>query len=177
NYSLIISSTGYEEKEMKITVPYSSDTLKIELENSEHEMEEVVVQSTRTSRTIANVPTRIETIALEEIDEKNNMRPGNVAMLLHESTGIQVQQTSATSANASIRIQGLDGRYTQLLKDGFPNFGNFSAGLSVLEIPPLDLKQVEIIKGPASPLYGGGAIAGVINFISREPKEGGEYNF
>src|SRR5678809_1634068 len=122
-------------------------------------MEEVVVQSTRTSRTIANVPTRVETIALEEIDEKNNMRPGNVAMLLHESTGIQVQQTSATSGNSSIRLQGLDGRYTQLLKDGFATFGNFSSGLSVLEIPPLDLKQVEIIKGPASPLFGGGAIS------------------
>jgi len=110
------------------------------------------VQSTRTSRAIATVPTRVEVIALEEIDEKGNMRPANVSMLLHESTGIQVQQTSATSANASIRMQGLDGRYTQLLKDGFANFGNFSSGLSVLEIPPLDLDQVEIIKGPASPL-------------------------
>lgn len=140
------------------------------------ELEEVTVQSTRTSRTISNVPTRVETIELEEIDEKNNMRPSNVAMLLHESTGIQVQQTSATSGNAGIRIQGLDGRYTQLLKDGFPNFGNFASGLSVLEIPPLDLKQVEIIKGPASPLFGGGAIAGVVNFISRTPGKKPEIN-
>lgn len=142
----------------------------------EDTLEEVTVQSTRTSRTISNVPTRVETIELEEIDEKNNMRPANVAMLLHESTGIQVQQTSATSGNSSIRIQGLDGRYTQLLKDGFPNFGNFASGLSVLEIPPLDLKQVEIIKGPASPLFGGGAIAGVVNFISRTPGERSEIN-
>jgi iron complex outermembrane receptor protein/outer membrane receptor for ferrienterochelin and colicins len=177
NYILIASAVGYEEKEIKITIPYNADTLKIELESGEHEMEEIVVQSTRTNRTIANVPTRVETIELEEIDEKNNMRPANVAMLLHESTGIQVQQTSATSGNASIRIQGLDGRYTQLLKDGFANFGNFSSGLSVLEIPPLDLRQVEIIKGPASPLYGGGAIAGVVNFISKTPKSKPEYNF
>lgn len=176
-YTLIISAVGYEEKEETITIPYSSDTLEIELESSSHEMDEVVVQSTRTSRTIANVPTRVETIELEEIDEKSNMRPGNVAMLLNESTGIRVQQTSATSGNASIRIQGLDGRYTQLLKDGFANFGNFSSGLSVLEIPPLDLAQVEIIKGPASPLYGGGAIAGVVNFISKTPKAKPEYSF
>jgi iron complex outermembrane receptor protein/outer membrane receptor for ferrienterochelin and colicins len=176
-YTLIISAIGYEEKQMNITIPYSSETFIVQLEHEEHEEEEIIVQSTRTSRTIANVPTRVETIEMEEIDEKNNMRPSNVAMLLHESTGIQVQQTSATSGNAGIRIQGLDGKYTQLLKDGFANFGNFSSGLSVLEIPPLDLKQVEIIKGPASPLFGGGAIAGVINFISKTPKEESEYNF
>lgn len=177
NYTLIISAAGHEEQVTKITIPYAEDTLHIELEPAEEEIEEVIVRSTRTSRTIMNEPTRVETIELEEIDEKNNMRPGNIAMLLHESTGIQVQQTSATSANASIRIQGLDGRYTQLLKDGFGSFGNFSSGLSVLEIPPIDLSQVEIIKGPASPLYGGGAIAGVVNFISKTPKEKPEYNF
>jgi outer membrane receptor for ferrienterochelin and colicins len=175
-YILVITAAAYEEKQIKLTIPRSSDTLEIELESSEHEMEQIIVQSTRTSRAIANVPTRVETISLEEIDEKTNMRPSNVAMILHESTGIQVQQTSATSGNASIRIQGLDGRYTQLLKDGFPNFGNFSSGLSVLEIPPLDLKQVEIIKGPASPLYGGGAIAGVVNFISKTPRTMPEYS-
>lgn len=145
-FTLVISAMGYEEKETRITIPCCSGIVVIELKRSEHEMEEVIVQSTRTSRRIANVPTRVEIVELEEIDEKNNMRPANVAMILHESTGIQVQQTSATSGNASIRIQGLDGRYTQLLKDGYANFGNFSSGLSILEIPPLDLKQVEIIK-------------------------------
>jgi outer membrane receptor for ferrienterochelin and colicins len=177
SYTMVISAVGYEKKETGITIPHRSGALVIELESSATAMEEVVVQSTRTSRTIANVPTRVETVELEEIDEKNNMRPANVAMILHESTGIQVQQTSATSGNASIRIQGLDGRYTQLLKDGYANFGNFSSGLSILEIPPLDLKQVEIIKGPASTLYGGGAIAGVINFISKTPGTKPEYNF
>lgn len=152
-----------------------NDTIKKEKEPEE--LEEVLVQSTRTSRTIRNTPTRIETIDAEELDEKANMRPSNVSMVLHESTGLQVQQTSATSGNANIRVQGLDGRYTQLLKDGYPNFGNFASGLSILEIPPLDLKQVEVIKGPASTLFGGGAIAGVVNFISKTPKEKGEYNF
>ena len=74
SYTLIITALGYEEKEIKIAIPYASDTLKIELESDEHEMEEVIVQSTRTSRTIANVPTRVETIELEEIDEKNNTK-------------------------------------------------------------------------------------------------------
>lgn len=92
-------------------------------------------------------------------------------MVLHESTGIQVQQTSATSNSQSVRIQGLDGRYTQILKDGFPAYGGFSGSLSVLEIPPLDLKQVEIIKGPSATLFGGDAIAGVVNFVTKDPEE------
>src|SRR6186713_2467943 len=91
----------------------TNDTIKKETE----ELEEVTVQSTRTSRTIRNTPTRIESIDAEELEEKSNMKPANVSMVLHESTGLQVQQTSATSGNASIRVQGLDGRYTQLLKD------------------------------------------------------------
>lgn len=172
-----ISFMGFEEKAIYISIPTIDSLIEAELQIEEEEEEEVIVRSTRTSRTIKNVPTRVETIDAEEIDEKVNMRPANVSMLLHESTGIQVQQTSATSGNASIRIQGLDGRYTQLLKDGFASFGNFASGLSVLEIPPLDLKQVEIIKGPASTLYGGGAIAGVVNFISKTPQLKPENSF
>lgn len=170
--NISFSFTGYKTITREFVFPLADkNTITILLEASEEEMVEVIVQSTRTSRTIANTPTRVETIDGEELDEKNNMRPANVSMLLHESTGLQVQQTSATSANASIRVQGLDGKYTQLLKDGYPNFGNFASGLSILEIPPLDLKQVEVIKGPASTLYGGGAIAGVVNFISKTPQE------
>lgn len=172
---ITFSITGYKTLEQRFTFPLA-DTAMITLQPEDQAMNEVIVQSTRTSRTIANTPTRVETIDGEELDEKNNMRPANVSMLLHESTGLQVQQTSATSGNASIRVQGLDGRYTQLLKDGYANFGNFASGLSVLEIPPLDLKQVEIIKGPASTLYGGGAIAGVINFISKMPADQFEGN-
>ncbi len=175
-YKLMVSHVGYDSQEIAVNLPFSQPVLAIGLEPDEEEEEEVIVQSTRTSRTIKNVPTRVETIELEEIDEKSNMRPSNVSMLLHESTGILVQQTSATSGNASIRIQGLDGRYTQLLKDGFPSFGNFASGLSVLEIPPMDLRQVEIIKGPVSPLNGGGAIAGVVNFISKTPREKPEHS-
>lgn len=170
--SITFSFAGYETLTREFVFPLTDkNPVIIFLSAVEEDMDEVIVQSTRTSRTIANTPSRVETIDGEELDEKNNMRPANVSMLLHESTGLQVQQTSATSGNASIRVQGLDGKYTQLLKDGYPNYGNFASGLSILEIPPLDLKQVEVIKGPASTLYGGGAIAGVVNFISKMPGE------
>ncbi len=169
---ITFSFAGYEAVYKEFVFPLAAKNAVIILLTAvEEDMDEVIIQSTRTSRTINNTPTRVETIDGEELDEKNNMRPANVSMLLHESTGLQVQQTSATSGNASIRVQGLDGKYTQLLKDGYPNYGNFTSGLSILEIPPLDLKQVEVIKGPASTLYGGGAIAGVVNFISKMPGE------
>lgn len=167
-----VFSPGYEAKELKLTFPLGDQSDQVILISVHNELGEVTITSTtRISREIDDVPTRIEAINEEEVDEKINMRPANVSMVLNESTGIKVQQTSATSNTQSVRIQGLDGRYTQILKDGLPAFGGFSGSLSILDIPPLDLKQVEIIKGPSATFYGGGAIAGVVNFISKEPQQ------
>ena len=166
-----IFSAGYETKELKLAFPLADQSERLVFIRINNEVGEVLITTTRTGREIDDVPTRVEAIDEEEVDEKSSMRSANVSMILNESTGIKVQQTSATSFTQSIRIQGLDGRYTQILKDGFPAFGGFSGSLSLLDIPPLDLKQVEIIKGSASTFYGAGAIAGVVNFISKEPEE------
>lgn len=176
--TIIFSYIGYEKLELHFTFPRADTSEKtIFLKAEAQKMEEVVVSATRSSRTISDIPTRIETIASGELEEKNTMQPANAKMILTESTGIQTQQTSATSANASIRIQGLDGKYTQLLKDGFPLYSGFSGGLSLVQIPPLDLKRVEVIKGASSTLYGGGAIAGLINFVTKVPTEKKELSF
>lgn len=166
---VIFRFVGYAERMDTLTFPLSGDTLTVLLEHEGEEIEEVVISSTRSNRSISDIPTRVEFIAGEELEEKGNMKPGDIRMMLNESTGIQTQQVSATSANSSIRIQGLDGRYTQILKDGFPLYAGFSGGLGLLQTPPLDLQQVEVIKGSASTLYGGGAIAGLVNLISRTP--------
>ena len=172
------SYVGYTEKVEVITFPRTTtEPITILLEASDSELEAVEITSTRSTRTIQDIPTRVEFIAGEELEEKGNMKPGDIRMILSESTGIQTQQTSATSANASIRIQGLDGRYTQILKDGFPLYSGYSGGLGLLQTPPLDLKQVEVIKGSASTLYGGGAIAGLVNLISKTPAEEQELRF
>lgn len=166
------SFVGYATQSREVKLPIStSEIVLIFLQTEEEEMEEVIVTTTRNSRSIEDIPTRIEFLGTEELEEKAVMRSDNIAMLLRESTGIQMQVTSPSSANQSIRIQGLDGRYTQLLKDGFPLFGGFSGGLSIMQIPPLDLKQVEVIKGSNSTLYGGGAIAGLVNLVSIQPEE------
>lgn len=167
-----ITYMGYENTIQEFIFPLTSDELIIiKIEPDEETLQEVVVSSTRGTRTFKDIPTRIEFINGEELGEKGVMKPGDIRMLLNESTGIMTQQTSAISGNSSIRIQGLDGRYTQILKDGFPVFSGAASGLGLLQTPPLDLKQVEIIKGSSSTLYGGGAIAGLVNLISKTPEE------
>jgi len=175
---LIFRYVGYEERVDTFIFPLiGKEPVEILLTASPEEMDEVIVTATRSSRTISDVPTRIEAISGEELDEKGNMKPGDIRMMLNESTGIQTQQTSATSYNSSIRIQGLDGKYTQILRDGFPLYSGYSGGLSLLQVVPLDLQQIEVIKGASSTLYGGGAIAGLVNLVSKTPGEKSELNF
>lgn len=174
----VFSYIGYETRIDTFNFPLSTtEPIEILLNSEGEELEGVVVSTTRSSRTIDNIPTRMETISGEELEEKGNMKPGDIRMILNESTGIQTQQTSATSYNSSIRIQGLDGKYTQILRDGLPLYSGFSGGLSLLQIVPLDLKQVEVIKGASSTLYGEGAIAGLVNLISKVPKDERELSF
>lgn len=171
-YNIKFSYIGYTSFSIEIKFPQNiKDTLIVFLEHDREIFEDIEISSTRSSRTIKDIPTRVEIISGEELEEKSNMKSGDIRMLLNESTGILVQQTSATSASASIRIQGLDGRYTQILKDGFPIFSGAAGGLGLLQTPPLDLLRVEVIKGSASTLYGGGAIAGLVNLISKKPEE------
>ena len=169
-YIIIVSYLGFETLKTTIQIPSNSDLI-FKLKSGGNELDEVVLQSSRSTRTVKKIPTRIEFIGVEELGEKAIMNPTNISMVLRESTGIQMQQTSLSSGSTNIRIQGLDGRYTQLLRDGFPLYGGFSSGLSILQIPPLDLRQFEILKGSSSTLYGGGAIAGLINMVSKTPDE------
>ena len=169
-HQIIISFLGFEAFETTIQIP-SNTALVFKLKEGGNQLDAVVLQSSRSTRTVRKIPTRIEFIGAEELGEKAIMNPTNISMVLRESTGIQMQQTSLSSGSTNIRIQGLDGRYTQLLRDGFPLYGGFSSGLSILQIPPLDLQQFEIIKGSSSTLYGGGAIAGLVNMVSKTPDE------
>jgi outer membrane receptor for ferrienterochelin and colicins len=178
SYTIKLSFVGLQEQDVAVQVPQTDSTaLEVLLEEGEQHEEEVVVTATRISRTIANTPTRTEVISGEELAEKGNMKPGDIRMMLNESTGIQTQQTSATSFNSGIRIQGLEGRYTQILRDGYPLYSGFAGSLSLLQIAPLDLRQIEVIKGAVSTLYGAGAIAGLVNLVSKTPGKNRELSF
>jgi iron complex outermembrane receptor protein len=129
---------------------------------------EVTVSATRTGGRLEDQPLRVEVLEREEIEEKMLMTPGDIVMMLNEMGGMRVQATSPSIGAASVRVQGMRGRYTRFLSDGLPLFGEVG-GLGLLQIPPMDLSQVEVIKGTASSLYGADAMAGVVNLISRLP--------
>jgi iron complex outermembrane receptor protein len=135
------------------------------------EIEGMVVAATRSERRIDDDPLRVEVLDREEVEEKLRMTPGDITMMMNETPGLRVQTTSPSLGGANVRVQGLRGRYTQILSDGLPLFGGQTGGLGLLQIPPMDLGGVEVIKGVASALYGGNALGGVINLRSRRPEE------
>jgi outer membrane receptor for ferrienterochelin and colicins len=166
--TIVVSYIGYEDKEVIYDFPQDGGVAhEIKLSADNTEIDEIIVEATRGNRTVANLPTRTEVLT-DEIDEAASMEPSKIGHLITHSTGIQVQTTAAGSNGAVVRIQGLNGRYTQMLKDGFPLYGGFSGSLDILQIPPLDLRQVEFVKGSASTLYGGGAIAGIVNLLTKK---------
>jgi outer membrane receptor for ferrienterochelin and colicins len=166
--NLKVSFIGYKDTLVSITIPHEAVFI-VKLEAAEEELEEIIVSSTRTNKRIEDLPLKVEVLGLEEMDEESALVPGNIASILGDLAVITIQRTNPINGNDAIRMQGLDPQYTLLAKDGLPLYGGFSGSLGVLSIPPLDLKQVEIIKGSVSTLYGGGAITGMINFISKEP--------
>jgi iron complex outermembrane receptor protein len=133
--------------------------------------ETVIVSATRSGRRLQDEPLRVEVIDGEEIEEKALMTPGSVAMLLGETSGLRVQTTAPSLGAANVRVQGLRGRYAQLLADGLPLYGAGGDSLGLLQVPPLDLGRVEVIKGAASALYGPAALGGVINLVARRASE------
>ena len=167
---ITVRKDGFLPATVDITVGDRALQVIVELTAPPEVAEEVVVvASTRTGRRLDDQPTRVEVLGREEIEEKMLMTPGDIVMMLNEMGGLRVQATSPSIGAASVRVQGMKGRYTRFLSDGLPLYGQQVGGLGLLQIPPMDLGQVEVIKGTASALYGAGAMGGVVNLLSRRP--------
>src|SRR5258705_6555351 len=115
--------------------------VEVDLEPASELEENVVVTATRTEQRIEDIPLRVEVVPNDEVQEKIAMAPGDVSMLLAETNGLRVQTTSPALGGASLRIQGLSGRYSQILSDGLPLYGSQSGSVGILQIPPMDLGQ------------------------------------
>ena len=172
-HTLQFSFVGYKTKTATFTFPLTDSLKKIQiyLAAQNEDLDVVIISSSRTNSRIDDLNTKVEVLGQEDMDEESALVPGNIGSILGDLSIITIQRTNPFNGNDAVRMQGLDPRYTQIMRDGLPLYGGFSGSLGVLSIPPLDLKQVEIIKGSASTLYGGGAIGGLINFISKEPAD------
>ncbi len=184
---VVVRLEGFADAEVVVDLePGEERRLRVELEAAEPDRAEpepvtevdeeiVVVASTRTGGRIEDQPMRVEVLEREEIEEKMMMTPGDIVMMLNEMGGLRVQTTSPSMGSASLRIQGMRGRYTRFFSDGLPLFGEMPGGLGLLQIPPMDLGHVEVIKGVSSALYGAGAMGGVVNLVARRPGSAGEH--
>lgn len=173
---VVVAMIGFSPETLHVTLTAGADTMVIvALRELPVALSEIIVTSTRSDRRVEDEPTRVEAIAPEEVAEKTAMSPGNVAMVLDETSGVRVQTTSPALGGASVRVQGLRGHYTEILSDGLPLYGLTTDGLGLLQIPPVDLQQVEVIKGATTALYGPTALGGVVNLISRRPTNTSEF--
>jgi outer membrane receptor for ferrienterochelin and colicins len=170
--SLVVTRIGFAPKRVAVMVIADSTisvTIDVAMEDRMAAMERVTVTATRTERLAENTPLRVEVLDEMEVDENTLMAPSGITMLLNETPGLRVHHASPTLGTGSVRILGLSGQYTAMLADGLPLYGGAASALGPLDISPVDLKRVELIKGAASSLYGGQALGGVINLISKPP--------
>lgn len=170
---ITVSKLGFRPDSLYVALRPGTDTaIMVTLQPLGIQLAPVVVSIARTEQRIEDVPIRVEVLAGEDVGEKNAMRPGDLTQMVAEIPGIRVPPINAGAGGAALRIQGFRSQYTEFLTDGLPLAAGGDAGLSLVEVPPLDLAQVEVIKAGASALYGPSALGGVVNFVSRRPPPG-----
>ncbi|MEQ8425934.1 MAG: TonB-dependent receptor plug domain-containing protein, partial [Cyclobacteriaceae bacterium] len=131
-----------------------------------HELEEVIVTATRNERTLGALPMPVSLIPKTQIRSMGSLRLNDV---LTEQTGLVVVPQVNAQGNG-IQLQGFNPDYTLILLDGEPIIGRYTGSLELSRIAVGNIKQIEIVKGPSSSLYGSDALAGVINIITDRPK-------
>ena len=162
---------GYEKLNFILFTDTVTHQIILPLTKTKNELGTVQINTLRTNSRIEDAATKVEVIGMEEIGEETSLQPSNLTSLLGDLSYIHVQHQSGASGNNMVRMLGLNTNYTQVLRDGLPSLDGLSSNLGLLSAQPLDLQQVDVIKGSASTLYGGGAIAGIINLISPTPSD------
>ena len=123
---------------------------------------EIVVTATRTEKKLGNVAVPVTLISSRQIAQAGSVR---LADILQEQAGLFI----TTGFGAGVQMQGLNPDYTLILLNGEPLVGRTAGILDLNRITVGNIKQIEIVKGPSSSLYGSEAMAGVINIITTTP--------
>ena len=110
-------------------------------------IEEITVVATRSRQLVRDQAVRVEVVPQEELEESQTVAPGNLTNLLNELAGARMDLPSAGLGGTSLRLRGMPGRHAQVLSDGLALTGSQTDSFSLLQVPPIDLSRVEVVKG------------------------------
>ena len=165
-YTLIISSIGFKTKAIKITIASDKKRTKNITLLEDDSLDEIVISGTLRPVTKANSPVPIEVYS--ETFFRKNPTP-SIFESLQNVNGVRPQLNCSVCNTGDIHINGLEGPYTFVLIDGMPIVSGLSTVYGLTGIPQALIERVEIMKGPASTLYGSEAVGGIINVITKKP--------
>ncbi|HIZ26822.1 TonB-dependent receptor [Barnesiella sp. An55] len=167
DFVLEASSVGYETGRHKVSLK-KGVTLEIdfEIEASDVALDGVVVSANRSETTRQLAPTLVNVLNIKTFENTNS---GTLAQGLNFQPGVRVENDCQNCGFQQVRINGLDGPYTQILMDSRPIFSSLSGVYGLEQIPANMIERVEVMRGGGSALFGSSAIAGTINIITREP--------
>ncbi len=166
-YTVEASFTGYKTEKRQVTVK-GGETREVNFQMSEDvvQMDGVVVSANR-SETTRRKASNIVNVLSPKIFETTNAT--NLAQGLNFQPGVRVENNCQNCGFNQVRINGLDGPYTQILIDSRPIFSSLAGVYGLEQIPANMIERVEVVRGGGSALFGANAIAGTINVITKEP--------
>ena len=151
-----------------IGMVFSHAQIKLKDTVIEQKLDEIIVSATRTYRQLSSLPLPAQIVSQKELKQSNRIRLNNI---LNEQTGLITVQNFI--GGEGIQMQGLDSEYTLVLIDGVPLVGRSAGTLDISRVALGNIKQIEIVKGASSSLYGSEALGGVINIITENPQNKG----
>ncbi|KAA3617077.1 MAG: TonB-dependent receptor [Calditrichaeota bacterium] len=169
NYTLICSYIGYYEYQASIQL-IKNQTLKhnIVLKESALTLDQIVVTGTRSERLLKHSPVSTQLIKKETIIKSG---ASDLAELLSSTTGVNVTSNGIGTGTSTVELQGFGSEHVMILVDGMKMIGRVDGKLDVSQIPSSLIERIEIVKGATSTLYGSEAMGGVINVITKQPKD------
>jgi len=163
-YQIKVSYIGYEPVKQTIIISDNEKlSLNFALREDLFQTEQIVVTATRTPKLMQDVPVVTELVTREEIEEKG---AEDLSEILEDRPGIAVE--TGTTGGKFIYMNGVDSRRILFLVDGVPISGKLNNRIQLNLIDSDKIKQVEIVRGPGSALYGNDAMGGVIHIITKD---------
>ena len=165
--TLVASSLGYKKSEMTVTIkPKTLTEVNFLLEEDTQMLNEVVVSATRNETNKKAAPI-IVNVASGKLFEST--ASCNLTEAMNFQPGLRVENNCGNCGTTQLRINGLEGQYSQILLDSRPIFSSLAGVYGLEQLPVGMVERVEVIRGGGSALFGSSAIGGVVNIITKEP--------